>query len=202
MFCLCVSTAPAWIEVALRNLDLVLADHAHCEVKAATTALSLALKNHESLDAVLTLSQLAREEIDHFTRVVGFLQRRGLDLGAPPVDTYAAKLRKAISSALPSPVDPIVDRLLAGALIEARSCERFKLLLDAWPNSGSQGLREFYRELFECEAKHYVQYCDLAMRVAKQAPAVVEERLKQLAELEGKIITELGASHPSPSVHG
>ena len=202
MFCLTQSTPSTWVEVALRDLDAVLADHAHCEIKAATTALSLALKNHRSLDVVLILSQLAQEEIDHFMRVVGFLQQRGVALGVPPVDGYAARLRKSIQELGPTTLDPIVDRLLVGALIEARSCERFMLLIEAWPEHSSSELRDFYRELFECEAKHYVQYRELALRISAKPAAVVFERLNELAAVEGRIVAELGEHMPSPSVHG
>jgi len=206
MFCLCQPTHPSWITVAFHNLDALLADHAHCEVKAATTALSLALKNHQDLDVVLTLSRLAQEEVDHFARVVAFMKRRGISLGQPPSDEYATQLRKAIGQLGACPCDPLVDRMLVGALIEARSCERFKLLLEAWPKeddtADSAELRGFYRELFECEAKHYTQYRNLAVHVAKQPASVVDTRLAQLAVLEGQIIAELGARLPSPSVHG
>ncbi len=202
MFCLCQPTASTWVTVATRDLDAVLADHAHCEMKAATTALSLALKSHEDLDAVLTLTRLAEEELNHFNRVVGFLARRGLALGQPPVDAYAAQLRKAVTKLPIQFTNPIVDRLLIGALIEARSCERFKLLLDHWPDAADRELFDFYRELFECEARHYVQYRELAVRVSASPPEVVEARLVRLAEVEGTIIAQLGQAHPTPTVHG
>ncbi|HEY5958125.1 MAG TPA: tRNA isopentenyl-2-thiomethyl-A-37 hydroxylase MiaE, partial [Polyangiaceae bacterium] len=177
--------------MASRNLDAVLSDHAHCEMKAATTALSLALKNHEHLDAVIVLTKLAQEEIDHFNRVVTFLKQRGQPLGLPPVDEYAVELHKALKQLLrtgaqPSvKAHPVVDRLLLGAIIEARSCERFKLLLDAWPSNADSELRVFYSDLFECEARHYVQYRELAVRVSGQPEQVIASRLKTLAELEG-----------------
>jgi tRNA-(ms[2]io[6]A)-hydroxylase len=206
VFCLCQPTHPSWVAVAVSNLDALLADHAHCEVKAATTALSLALKNHADLDVVLTLSRLAQEEVDHFARVVAFMKRRGVVLGQPPTDDYATRLRKSIGQLGPCPYDPLVDRMLVGALIEARSCERFKLLLDAWPDTDDSAdsveLRDFYRELFECEAKHYTQYRSLAVQVAKMPASVVDVRLARLAALEGQIIVDLGAHLPSPSVHG
>ena len=202
MFCLCQATASTWVAVALRDFDAVLADHAHCEMKAASTALALALKVHDNLEMVRTLTALAKDELDHFDRVVGFLARRGLALGLPSVDTYAIELRKATSQA-PGPANnPIVDRLLIGALIEARSCERFKLLLDYWPDSGERELFDFYRELFECEARHYVQYRELAIQFAKSTPEVIDARLHQLAQIEGRIVARLGDGSPTPTVHG
>lgn len=171
-------------------------------MKAATTALSLALKNHEDLDVAITLTQLAEEELVHFKRVVGFLQQRGTPLGLPPVDVYATQLRKALTGLPGSPLNPIVDRLLVGALIEARSCERFRLLLDKWPSSGGTELYDFYRELFECEARHYVQYRELAIRVSGGQDEAVESRLKVLAEAEGRIVARLGNNQPTATVHG
>jgi tRNA-(ms[2]io[6]A)-hydroxylase len=171
-------------------------------MKAATTALSLALKVHYDLDMVRILTELAKEELDHFERVVGFLARRGLELGQPSVDTYASELRKAASRLPTASTDPVVDRLLVGALIEARSCERFKLLLDNWPRPADRELFEFYRELFECEARHYSQYRDLALRAASTPPEGVEARLQQLASIEGELIMQLGQRSPTATVHG
>jgi len=202
LFCLCQPTASTWVAIASKNLDAVLADHAHCEMKAATTALSLALRAHENLDAVLTLTRLAEEELDHFRRVVEFLGRRGLALGQSPVDSYAAELRKATSHLPGALPNPIVDRLLVGALIEARSCERFKLLLDNWPDSAERELFDFYRELFECEARHCVQYRELAIRFAASLPERIDARLRQLAEAEGAIVARLGDALPTATVHG
>src|SRR5687767_264869 len=140
MFCLRVPTDPSWARNAARDLDRVLVDHAHCEMKAASNALSLIVRHPSDLGLVRALTELAREELDHFRRAVAFLERRGLALGPPPVDTYAADLRQAMA-AMSSPVPPLVDRLLVGALIEARSCERFKLLLEALPETTPQDLR-------------------------------------------------------------
>jgi len=95
-----------------------------------------------------------------------------------------------------------VDRLLIGALIEARSCERFKLLLDHWPDSGERELYDFYCELFECEARHYVQYRELAIQLAKSTPEAVDARLHQFAQIEGSIVARLGQDSPNPTVHG
>jgi tRNA-(ms[2]io[6]A)-hydroxylase len=187
--------------VALRDLDAVLVDHAHCEVKAATTALSLALKNHGDLPMVVELTQLAQEELDHFARVVGFLEIRGLKLGLPPTDAYAAELHRAVARLPTSAQSQLVDRLLIAALIEARSCERFKLLIDAWPTGFDDALLAFYRELFECEARHYVKYRDLAFRIADAPASTVEVRLKRIAEVEAEIIVSK-ARPVTPTVHG
>ncbi len=206
MFCLTVSTDAAWALAAARDLDAVLVDHAHCEMKAATNALSLAVRWPSDLALVRALTELAREELDHFHRVVSFLERRGLPLGTPPVDDYAAALRKA-TRALPShDLPPAVDRLLASALIEARSCERFKLLLEVLPAAVDEELCEFYRELFEAEARHYRTYVDLAIMASRlpegDAPSVVGARLRAIAEAEGAIVSSLAERGDRASVHG
>src|SRR5262245_22362948 len=128
MFCLKVPSDPHWAKEAARRFDGMLVDHAHCEMKAASNALSLAARHHADLSLVRALTDLAKEELEHFQRVLSFLERRNLELSPPEVDEYAAKLRRA-ASAHKTDLSPLVDRLLVGALIEARSCERFKLLL-------------------------------------------------------------------------
>ena len=201
MFCLRVPTDPAWAREAVKDLDEVLVDHAHCEMKAASNALSLIVRHPGDLALVQALTELAREELDHFKRAVAFLAKRGLSLGAPPVDEYAASLRQTMKG-LPSNVPPLVDRLLVGALIEARSCERFKLLLEALPEGTPEDLRDFYQELFACEARHYRAYCDLAIQAADGDSALVLARLDQLAADEGKIVAALEARQARATVHG
>lgn len=212
MFCLRAPTDPAWAREAARDLDSVLVDHAHCEMKAATNALSLVVRYPGDLVLVRALTELAREELDHFRRVVAFLERRGLRLGPPPVDNYAAELRRTMALLPRCSLPPVVDRLLVGALIEARSCERFKLLLEVLPLEVPGDLRVFYRELFECEARHYRSYVDLAVQAARAvAPpdqtlrdveAAVEARLALLAEGEGNIVRALADRDRRATVHG
>ena len=211
MFCLRVPTDPAWAREAVKDLDAVLVDHAHCEMKAATNALSLVMRHPGDLALVRALTDLAREELDHFRRVVAFLSRRGLQLGAPPIDNYAAELRRAMGQ-LPSPNIPsLTDRLLVGAIIEARSCERFKLLLDALPADTSPELRVFYEELFACEARHYRMYVDLARDALRsqwagaeerEVDSAVQSRLDLLADAEGRIVRALAERDFRATVHG
>jgi tRNA-(ms[2]io[6]A)-hydroxylase len=214
MLCLRVPTDPAWSRAAARDLDLVLVDHAHCEMKAATNALSLAVRYPGDLGLVRALTTLAQEELEHFHRVVSFLERRGLPLGTPPVDDYAADLRRATRALPATDLSPVVDRLLVGALIEARSCERFKLLLEHLPSSVDEELRDFYRELFECEARHYKTYVDLALAAARALPLAAEDaeaaaigarvhaRLAAIADAEGAIVARLAAGSERAAVHG
>lgn len=206
MFCLRVATDPAWARAAVKDLDAVLVDHAHCEMKAATNALSLVVRHPDDFRLVHALTELAREELDHFRRVVTFIEGRGLTLGAPPVDDYAAALRRAQTRLPASSLPLVVDRLLFGALIEARSCERFKLLIEALPASTPEDLRAFYQELFACEARHYRQYVDLAVLAVGVEGAKgrgdVEARLELLAEAEGNIVRALAERETRATVHG
>src|SRR5438874_6914752 len=159
MLCLTRPTSSRWVDVALANLERVLVDHAHCEMKAASNALSLAVRAAETPDVVAELVLLAEEELGHFRRVFAELEQRAIPLGPPPPDDYAAELRKAVRAhraakeGKRSPfVDALVDRLLVAALIEARSCERFRLLADAMKGRGPADLGAFYEELLAAEA--------------------------------------------------
>jgi tRNA-(ms[2]io[6]A)-hydroxylase len=202
MFCLTAATDPAWADEALADLDAVLVDHAHCEMKAASNALSLAARHPGDLRLVLALTDLAREELDHFQRVVRLLRERGIELSVPPVDDYVQGLRRAAAT-LPDRHKwaPLVDRLIIGALIEARSCERFKLLL-AGLASRAPELVAFYEELFVAEARHYRTFVDLAVEAAGGAADFVAARLARLAALEGDIVRRLAAREGRATVHG
>ncbi len=202
MLCLKMPTDGGWAMAAARDANAILVDHAHCEMKAATNALSLAMRHSGDLDLVLALSALAREEIEHFGRVVAVLAERGVALGPPKVDEYAAELRRATAALPRSSVPPLVDRLLVGALIEARSCERFQLLAAA---TDDEDLRALWTDLLASEARHYRTFVDLAVRAAGGDRARVVARLDDLASLEGAIVTRLaeqGAEFPRASIHG
>jgi tRNA-(ms[2]io[6]A)-hydroxylase len=206
MLCLKVPTDPAWASQALGRLDAVLADHAHCEMKAASNALALAARHPDDLHLVRSLTDLAREEIDHFQRVLSLLAERGVALGPPVVDAYAAELRRAANE-LPADAacGRLVDRLLVAALIEARSCERFKLLAAATAREGvSPELGAFWAELLAAEAGHYRTFVDLAERAAGGARARVVLRLDRLAEIEGRIVEALAGRGGSEraTIHG
>ena len=206
MFCLKVPSDPTWASFAEGSLAAILADHAHCEMKAATNALSLAARHPQDLGIVRALVDVAREELDHFSRVVDFLEARGIVLGPPDVDTYAAKLRAEIGKLPPSPFPRnagLVDRLLVAALIEARSCERFRLLLDRLDRTREAALAAFYEELFAVEARHYTDMVDRAVRAAGGAHerSRVVERLELLSVQEGRIVREL-AAEARATIHG
>jgi tRNA-(ms[2]io[6]A)-hydroxylase len=208
MLCLKVPTDARWVDEALRDVDAVLADHAHCEMKAASNALSLAARHPGDAAMARALTDLAREEIDHFQRVLALLVERGVKLGPPPVDAYAAELRRAAND-LPRDAGtaaPLVDRLLVGALIEARSCERFKLLAEATGTQPAhQAMHALWNELLAAEARHYRTFVDLAERAAGGDRAAVLARLDRIANAEGEIVAALargGAAAPRSTIHG
>jgi tRNA-(ms[2]io[6]A)-hydroxylase len=189
-----VSTDAEWAAAAMRDADAVLVDHAHCELKAASNALSLVARHPGDATLARALTALAREEIDHFQRVLDTLAARGVPVGAPPVDTYAAALRRA-AGALPrdarlGALGALVDRLLVGALIEARSCERFQLLAEASAGVDAE-LHALWRELLAAEARHYRTFVDLAVHAAGGDRARVVDRLDRLAEAEASIVTAI-----------
>jgi len=200
VLCLTRPTDPTWADLALADLPTLLRDHAHCEMKAASNALSLAARWPERTEVARALVELAEEELRHFRGVLDELTRRGLTLGKPEVDVYAAELRKAIGVGRKgAPEDPLVDRLLVGAVIEARSCERFRLLCEALRARGDEPeLLAFYEELFACEARHYRTFVDLATSVKADA-AAVRVRLEEIARAEGRLVEVLGKE---PTVHG
>lgn len=208
MLGLLVATDPAWAELAARNLGAVLIDHAHCEMKAASNAMSLVaryggLNELLSTEVVLRLSDLAQEEIEHFRQVVREIARRGEVLGPPPVDDYAQQLRKG-ARGLPWSQGPqekvlgLADRFLVGALIEARSAERFKLLAAALDG---HALHAFYTELFASEARHYRTFIDLANDVVGDAE-LVRERHGALYEMEAGVVRALARRGLRPAIHG
>jgi tRNA-(ms[2]io[6]A)-hydroxylase len=187
------------------DLDALLVDHAHCEMKAAANALSMAARHPDDPVVVRTLTNVAREEIDHFQRVHAVLEARGIPLGTPPPDPYVAALRRAHATLGPSPVAgevaAAVDRLLTCALIEARSCERFDLLSRAL-GERSDPLAAFYGELMTSEARHYRTFVDLAVRTARGDEAAVFARLGALAAAEGVIVESRGEDAVQAAIHG
>ncbi|MFO0760904.1 MAG: tRNA-(ms[2]io[6]A)-hydroxylase [Byssovorax sp.] len=198
MLCLTHPTDPRWAEIALGDLDALLADHAHCEMKAASNALSLSTRWPATPRIARALIDLAEEELRHFRAVVDELARRNIPLGRPEVDAYAAELRKIAQAGGKKGAEAsFVDRLLVGALIEARSCERFRMLADALAARGD-ALAPFYEELFASEARHYRVLLDLAIEVAGDEGAV-RARLDALSRAEGELCRTLGTR---PSIHG
>jgi tRNA 2-(methylsulfanyl)-N6-isopentenyladenosine37 hydroxylase len=179
---------PRWVEVALGDLDRTLSDHAHCEKKASATAMKLVADHPADPDLVRRLARLAQEEAQHFLAVLNELARRGAPLLADDGDPYAQALLRLVRS---GPAR-LVDRLLVGALIEARSCERLALLGEALP---AGRLAELYRRLATAEAGHERLFVDLALRRGAQA---ARARLDALSQAEADLVARLPLA---PRIH-
>ncbi|HEX9051887.1 MAG TPA: tRNA isopentenyl-2-thiomethyl-A-37 hydroxylase MiaE [Anaeromyxobacter sp.] len=176
------ATDPRWAAVAVAGLDRTLADHAHCEKKAAASALKLVADHPGRPDLVRALAKLAQEELQHFLAVLAEMGRRNVPLPPDDGDPYARALVRLVRGGDAA----LVDRLLVSALIEARSRERLLLLADALPDPR---LRDLYARLAQSEAGHERLFVDLARRHGGEAAA--EGRLEALAEAEARIVRDL-----------
>ena len=176
LFC---ATPRAWVDWAVENPELLLIDHANCEKKAASTALNLLyryVEHHQLLDK---LSRLAREELRHFEQVIAIMRSRGVAYPQLSASRYAAGLREEVRSQEPG---RLVDTLLVGAIIEARSCERFAALA---PRLDAE-LGQFYRSLLKSESRHFLDYLALARDAAGEAE--VQARLAIFLERERELV--------------
>lgn len=171
-------TPDAWIEAALADQETLLIDHKNCEFKAASTALSLIAKYNAHLDLINMMSRLAREELVHHEQVLRLMKRRGVPLRPVSAGRYASSLRKLVRSHEPV---KLVDTLVVGAFIEARSCERFAALV---PHLDEE-LGTFYHGLLNSEARHFLGYLKLANQYGDEADItrVVEKVREAEAEL-------------------
>ena len=191
MLKLASETPAVWTAHALAHLDEILLDHAHCEKKAASAALTLLFQYPERASFQAPLAALAREELAHFEAMLDVLAKRGISFGRQRPSAYAGRLRSMVSAREP---ERLLDTLLCCALIEARSCERLGLLADALPDAE---LARFYASLRAAEARHHGLYVELACEVAPRERVAV--RLAELAEHEASVlIGEPG----SPRLHG
>ncbi len=200
-----VATDPGWATAAATQIGPLLVDHAHCELKAAASALSLVARHADDPHIVRALSRVAREEIAHFEQVLDHVDARRLPLGPPPRDAYVTGLREAVAHAGPSEVRPsaagAVDRLLSCALIEARSCERFGLLA-AVLAAETPELAALYEELRAAEAGHHTMFVDLAALAADADHDTILARLDTLAEAEASVVLRLAESGAVARIHG
>ena len=171
-------TPEAWIGWALENEALLLIDHAHCEKKAASTALNLMFRYVDRPELLDNLSQLAREELLHFEQVVGLMRERGIRYDHLSPSRYAGALRAEVSTSEPQ---RLVDTLIVGALIEARSCERFAALA---PRVDPE-LGRYYRYLLKSESRHFEDYLNLARRYAETP---IDDRIAFFKEKERGLI--------------
>ncbi|MCB1052246.1 MAG: tRNA-(ms[2]io[6]A)-hydroxylase [Acidobacteria bacterium] len=172
-------TPSAWIQQALVHQDLMLIDHAHCEKKAASTALNLMFRYVEKGALLRHLSKLAREELRHFEQVLDIMDQRGVRYQHLSPARYAEGLRRACRTHEPG---RLVDILIVGAFIEARSCERFAALA---PHLDPE-LRHFYESLLRSESRHYQMYLSMAQRFGTDC----ESRITHFRQLENALILE------------
>jgi tRNA-(ms[2]io[6]A)-hydroxylase len=177
-FLLC-KTPQLWIENALANPKLLLIDHANCEKKAASTALNLIYRYVDNFDLLNKMSRLAREELRHFEQVIAIMKRRNIDYRQITASRYAVTLREAVR---PNDPDKLVDILIVGALIEARSCERFARIAPFL----DEELQEFYSSLLKSEGRHYRDYLTLARKVASAQE--VDSRLEVFLQIEKQLV--------------
>lgn len=186
-------TDPRWVNIVEKNISEILTDHAYCEQKAASTALSLVVGFPEHEELVTAMIALAEEEISHFKMVHEIILKRGYTLGRERKDEYVRALQGFFLKG-GSRNTHLLHKLLIAGLIEARSCERFRLLSEELED---QELRKFYRKLMIREAHHYTLFLKLARKFEKEA--VVQEKWKNLLAYEAQLMKDLGKKE---TMHG
>ncbi|WP_242132445.1 tRNA-(ms[2]io[6]A)-hydroxylase [Aestuariivivens marinum] len=186
-------TDPRWVNIVEKNIEEILTDHAFCEQKATSTAISLIVSFPEYTELVQEMVALVKEEISHFKMVHDKILERGWVLGKDRKDYYVVELLKFFPKG-GSRTTQLVHRLLYAALIEARSCERFRLLSEELDD---KELAEFYRKLMVSEANHYTMFLGFARKYGNKKE--VDTKWQELLEYEAKIMSNLGKSE---TVHG
>ena len=178
-------TDPRWVNIAEKSIEDILVDHAYCEQKAASSCISLIVQYPDKSELVDVLTPVVAEEWAHFERVIEQLKKRGFGLGKQRKDEYVLAL-SAILKKGGSREQQLVEKLLMNALIEARSCERFKLL---WKNIADEELQKFYYELMVSEAGHYVNFIELAKQYMPED--YVKTRWQEFLDAERQILENL-----------
>ncbi|MCC6199770.1 MAG: tRNA-(ms[2]io[6]A)-hydroxylase [Moraxellaceae bacterium] len=171
-------TPDRWVQGALANISLILQDHANCEKKAASTAMNLLFRYSERQELQVLLSQLVREEMLHYEQVLEIMQARGIPYRHVSAARYATGLREHVRHGEP---DRLVDILIVGAFVEARSCERFEKIA---PHLDAE-LSRFYTFLLRSEARHFEYYLDLARQYS---PVPIEDRIALFRDVEADLI--------------
>lgn len=179
-------TPKAWLDEALQNLEILMQDHANCEKKAASTAMNLMFRYSFFVDLQVKLAQLVREEMLHYEQVLEFMNKHGQKWTGLSAGRYAGGLRKEIRTYEP---EALIDVLVIGAFVEARSCERFYALA---PHVDEE-LGRYYRYLLKSESRHFEDYLALAMDVAKTAKLKnpkedIQARIEHIREVEKNLI--------------
>jgi len=178
-------TDPRWADIASMNIEDILVDHAYCEQKAATSCISLIVQYPDKQELVDLMTPVVAEEWSHFERVIEQLRKRGMKLGPQRKDEYVLKLQGILKKG-GSREDRLVEKLLMNALIEARSCERFKTLHE---NIKDEELSKFYYELMISEAGHYKNFLQLAKSYLPEEKIMA--RWREFLEEEAKIVANL-----------
>lgn len=186
-------TDPRWVNIAEKNIDEILIDHAYCEQKAASTAISLIVSFPEFSDIVEKMTELVQEEMSHFKMVFNLLQEKGITMGRDRKDEYVIELMKFFPKG-GSRVDQLTHRLMYAALIEARSCERFRLLSE---NLEDKKLALFYKKLMISEAGHYTLFLGFARQYGDEK--IVNKKWQNLLAYEASIMKNLSKKE---SIHG
>jgi tRNA 2-(methylsulfanyl)-N6-isopentenyladenosine37 hydroxylase len=178
-------TDPRWINIAEKHIADILVDHAYCEQKAASSCISLIVQYHDKEKLVEILTPIVAEEWSHFERVLEELRKRGHTLGGQRKDEYVEALQKILKKG-GNRDKQLVEKLLMNALIEARSCERFKIL---WKNIKDPELSKFYYELMVSEAGHYKNFITLAKEYLSEEEVMT--RWREMLEQEATIVKSL-----------
>lgn len=178
-------TDPRWADIATKNIQDILVDHAYCEQKAASSCISMIVQFSEYTKLVEVLTPVVAEEWEHFQMVLEHLNKRGFSLGPQRKDEYVIELRKSVQKG-GSRESQLVEKLLVNALIEARSCERFKLL---WQELEDPDLKKFYHELMISEAGHYKNFIKLAKEYLPAGE--VQKRWERWLQKEAQILLDL-----------
>lgn len=188
-----LKTDPHWVNIVNTNIEEALTDHAWCEQKAASNAISIIAYNSEHTELVTELLSIAKEELEHFEQVHNLIKQRGYKLGRERKDHYVNELFKFMKKD-GSRTDALVDRLLFSAMIEARSCERFRVLSE---NINDDELVTFYKELMASEAGHYTTFLGFARKYGNEKK--VNQRWEEWLRFEGELITNYGKKE---TIHG
>ena len=189
-----LETDPTWVNIVEKNIQEILTDHAWCEQKAATNAISIMISYPYHTDLVDDMLKLAKEELSHFEMVHEKIKERGLTLGFERKDEYVGKLYKFMRKEYKKEI-VLIDRLLFGAMIEARSCERFKLLSE---QINDEDLKSFYRDLMISEATHYTMFIGFARKYGAHIEDI-DARWQQWLTFEADLIKNYGKKE---TIHG
>ena len=188
-----LATDPRWVNIVEKNIEEILTDHAWCEQKAVSNSISLVISYPEYTELVDEMLTIAKEELAHFEMVHEKIKQRGLVLGRERRDEYVNDLYQFMRKGYKREI-ALIDRLLFSALIEARSCERFKILSE---QISDEDLKDFYRELMISEATHYTTFISFARKYAGKED--IDKRWQEWLDYEAEVIAKYGKSE---TIHG